>query len=434
LPVTFSEGEMPFADDLAVAYSEKTRRSMELYGRLRLVLPGGETRAVTFYPPYPVAIERGEGPVLWDVDGNRYIDVLNNYTSLIHGHSAAAIVEAASAALREGTAHPAPSERQLALAELLVARFPAVDLVRFTNSGSEAASLALRIARWATGRRRFVVFGGAYHGTTAEFADDGPDVVRVPFNNPDGLRKVVDQSIAAVFAEPFLGSGGVIPAADGFLRVAQEVAQAAGALFVLDEVQSLRTSFGGVHGLLGLQPDLVMMGKIIGGGFPVGAVGGRTEVLALTAADRPDGLKHSGTFNGNPVTMAAGLASMRLLDSGTIDTLNARAAALADSIEGSGRSVGIPVTVTRYGSILHVHLSEAAPANAEETRGEPAAGIVALHRSLLVHGVYAAPRGMLNLSTVLTEAHLDQLASVYEIALEDTARVLDLLPPARAAP
>ncbi len=416
-------------DEENADYLSRTRASASLYSRLRAVMPGGETRSVTYYPPYPVAISHGAGGRVWDLDGNVYFDVLNNYTSLIHGHAAPAILEEVMAAVRSGTAHPAPTMYQLQLAELLTSRFPAVEMVRLTNSGTEAAILALRIARRATGRRRFVMFDGGYHGTAPEFVDDGPDVVTVPYNDPAALAAAVDHTIAAIFAEPFLGSGGVIPAADGFLAAAGEIAASAGSLLVLDEVQSLRSAYGGVQSQMGRPADLVLMGKIIGGGFPVGAVGGRRSLMTLTAADQPGSLRHSGTFNGNPVTSAAGLATLRLLDNAAIGRLNRLAAALAEQIAASGRTVGIPVVVTRAGSIMHVHFAEREPRIAADTSSEPSRAVSALHVALLRNGVYAAPRGMLNLSTALTESDIDGIAAAYEVALSHVARVTRLVAP-----
>ncbi|MDQ3890314.1 MAG: aminotransferase class III-fold pyridoxal phosphate-dependent enzyme [Actinomycetota bacterium] len=386
--------------DVAREYRKRTRESARRFERFRACLPGGETRTFTFHEPYPVVLERGEGPVLVDVDGNRYVDVLNNYTSLVHGHAFAPVVEAIAGAARTGTALPAPHPRQLAWAELLQARYPAVELVRFTNSGSEAAILAARIARRSTGRRRLLLFEGAYHGTGADFAGETADASIVPYGDVDRARAALDDSVAAVFAEPFLGTGGVIEASPAFLHGVREEARRRGALFVLDEVQSLRNAPHGMHAEAGLEPDLLLMGKIIGGGLPVGAVGGRREIMAVTAGDRSDRLPHSGTFNGNPVTAAAGLAGLAALDGEAIERLNRRARELAGRIEAEGATAGVRVVVRRSGSIMHVHLAE----------GDPPA---LLHLSLLLEGVYAAPRGMLNLSTAMSDEHCAAVASGY---------------------
>jgi glutamate-1-semialdehyde 2,1-aminomutase len=351
-----------------------------------------------------------------DADGHRYLDVLNNYTALVHGHAYPPIVEAIGRAARNGTAHPAPSSQQAALAELLCSRYPAVRLVRFTNSGSEAAILALRIARRATRRRRIVMFAGGYHGTAPEFTDDDPDRVQVPYNDVEALTTQMDASVAAIFVEPFLGSGGVIPATTGFLPTVQTLARRWGALFVLDEVQALRNSYHGMHAELGLEPDLVLMGKIIGGGLPVGALGGRAELMAMTAAQSSDAVRHSGTFNGNPLTMAAGLASMNNLAASAISRLNELAARLATDIEEAAAAAQMPASVTRAGSILQVHLLD--PAESQRLHGAETDDVAILHLALLQEGVYAAPRGMLNWSSVMTEADIQRVSDAYGRAFE----------------
>lgn len=377
--------------DLIREYEARTPRSRDLFEQFRSRLPGGETRTITFYRPYPVVIARGEGPILTDVDGNRYVDVLNNYTSLVHGHAFPPIVDAIREVAAEGTAFPAPHPRQLEWAELLTERYPGVERVRFTNSGTEAAILAARIARRATGRDRILLFEGAYHGTGPEFLGERGDVVRVPYG-----EIALDESIAAVFVEPFLGSGGVVEAGEDFLHELQAEARRTGALFVLDEVQSLRNAYRGVHGELGLEPDLVLVGKIIGGGIAVGAVGGRRDVMELTAADRHDALLHAGTFNGNPLAAAAGVACLTALDERAIADLNRRATELA---------ARIPISVRRSGSIMHVDAPDPA----------------ALHLALLLEGVFAAPRGMLNLSTAMTDDDCEAVAEAYGRAIARTA-------------
>lgn len=405
-------------------YRRRTPASAAMRERFVRCLPGGETRSVAFFEPYPVVIASGEGAVIHDIDGNEYVDVLNNYTSLVHGHAHPLVTEALVRAARQGTVHPAPHVSQAALAEHLVERFPAVERVRFTNSGSEAAVLAARLARHVTGRSRLVLATGAYHGTGSFFADAHPDVVRVPYNDPAALAAALDETVAAVFLEPFLGSAGVIPADSGYLQAAQAAAEEAGALFVLDEIQGLRADFNGVHGRLGLQPDLVLMGKIIGGGLPVGAVGGRGDLLdALAAAGGGPRLAHSGTFNGNVVTMEAGLVSMTLLDPPTIATLNKRAQQIGDSISAAATRHGLPVHVLRFGSIMHVHFLADAPRDATAAAAGDHRLAEALHLALLVHGVFPAPRGMLNLSTALTDAQVDQVRGAYDQALSAVAEL-----------
>lgn len=397
-------------------YRERRPRSMEAFAQLRRLLPGGETRSVSYFPPFPSVIIGGEGPIITDLDGNRYIDVLNNYTSLVHGHAMPEIVAAIEQAARGGTAFPAPTPELLRFADTLIERFAAIEMVRLTNSGTEAAILALRIVRAATGRRRVLLFEGGYHGTAPPFADADAEAVRIPYNDSDALAGALDSSIAAVFVEPFMGSAGVIPAQPGFIDKVAATAHSVGALVVLDEVQAARNNYRGVQSELDRAPDLVLLGKVIGGGLPIGAVGGLEQHLRLTAADSGV-LAHSGTFNGNSASLLAGLASLEALDEPAIARLGSLTAALAAQIEAAGRAAGVPCATTRAGSIMQVHLREHAPVSYKAASATEAELTSTLHLALMDQGVFTAPRGMLNLSTALTQEHLEKIAAAYGCAL-----------------
>lgn len=397
-------------------YAARTKGSRAHHERLSRVMPAGQTRSIVHFDPYPIVIVEGDGPTARDVDGNEYIDVLNNYTSLVHGHRHPVISDAVRRVLESGTVFPAPHPSQLAIAEQIRERFPAAEHVRFTNSGSEATLLALRLARRATGRRTVIAFEGGYHGSVPELLDGGPDLIRVPYNDFDAAQSVLDQSVAAVIVEPFLGSGGVVPALPGFLARVRARAGAVGAMFVLDEVQSLRNSFSGVHGALDLDPDLFVAGKFVGGGFPVGVVAGSAALLSLTDPRRSRSLSHSGTFNGNVVTLTAGDASLRLLGESAIDRLNERAAAVASGIESAAAQAGVPVVVSRAGSIMQVHLRSEHPTSAVAPGRLERRALSTLHLALLLENVYAAPRGMLNLSTAMNDEHIARIRSGYERA------------------
>lgn len=424
------------AADLVGEYTARTRRSGEHHRRARRYLPGGETRSITRYRPYPVVLTEGHGALVRDIDGNEYVDVLNNYTSLVHGHAFGPVVDAVAAALPTGTAFPAPHPAQVRLARTLTERYPAIERVRFTNSGTESTLLALRIARAATGRQRIVTFTGGYHGGVPEIIDGGSDTIRVPYNDADQAVAALDSSVAAVFAEPFLGSGGVIPAAPGFLRQVQDRVRQAGGLFILDEIQSLRNAVNGAHTALRLEPDLILLGKIIGGGFPVGAVGGRVSLMDLTSSEGPGGLSCSGTFNGNVITMTAGCAALDALDAPAIAGLISRARAVAGQIEAAAARAGVPAAVTQAGSILQVHLVGSAPGSAEAADAAPAEWAAALHLALMLENVYSAPRGMLNLSTALAADNglLERVADGYGRAFLRIRHLIaspDLITPGR---
>ena len=397
-------------DGLVRAYRDRTPGSAASFEAALRVLPGGETRAVTTYPPYPVVIAEGHGARLTDVDGHGYLDLVNNYTAMVHGSAFGPVTDAVAEFLPRGFAFASPHPYQVALAELLAARVPSVQRVRFTNSGTEAALLAARIVARATGRGRLLMFEGAYHGSATLFLPGSPDVVRAPWNDLDAVAALLgqpDHGIAAVFAEPFLGAGGVRPAAPGFLAAVAGLARDRDVLFVLDEVQGLRNGPGGEQGRLGLTPDLTLLGKIIGGGFPICAVGGRADLLELTvAAVTPGYVAHAGTFNGHLAAAVAGVMTLRHLDAAAISRLNDAAEALAGRILAGAAAADLTAEVTRAGSIMNVHLD-----------GPSAPGQLAdLHLALLLNGVYTTPRGMINLSTALSPADLDDVATAYETA------------------
>jgi glutamate-1-semialdehyde 2,1-aminomutase len=394
-------------------YLSRTSRSRNEQPRFTHTMPGGDTRSVARYEPYPIVLVSGDGAVIRDLDGNEYLDVLNNYTCLIHGHGHPAISSAIREAIPAGIVFPAPHLSQAALASHLIERLPAVDLVRFTSSGSEAATLAFRLARHVTGRGQVIVFDGGFHGTGEPFADRAQQVIQLPYNDVAALRQAVDSNVAAVFVEPFLGSAGVIGAQLRFLRAIQDLTRQTGALFVLDEIQALRNHYHGTHAALGLDPDLVLLGKIIGGGLPVGAVGGRAEILGRLSSNAPSPLPHSGTFNGNVLSMVAGLASMQLLTEDQIASLDARAAHVQAELPRLARDAGLGVTVTRAGSILNVHFLEREPTRYADVQHEDRRAGQMLHLALLNRGVFAAPRGMLNLSTVLTDADVAAILDAY---------------------
>jgi glutamate-1-semialdehyde 2,1-aminomutase len=389
-----------------VMYENRTAASRELWERALGSLPGGNTRTTIFHDPYPVYVERGEGCRVWDADSVERIDFISNYTSLILGHCHPRVVEAVQSQAARLMSVAAPNELEIELAERIRERLPSVELVRFANSGTEATMLALRAARAFTGREKIGVFAGGYHGShdyaagvpaDPSAAPGGPGIpagvadtlVVSPFDDREGTLAALEPhlgELAAVIVEPVLGAGGVVPATAGFLAFLRELTRDAGALLVFDEVISFRIGYHGAQGHLGVTPDLTTLGKIIGGGLPVGALGGRADVMELFDPRAEGRLPHGGTFNANPLTMAAGLATLGELTPERYVELEE----LTDElVEGVNERTG--ASAASVGSLFRI-----------ETPDLPG-----LHTSLLANGILMTPRGMGCLSTPMTIAEVD---------------------------
>jgi glutamate-1-semialdehyde 2,1-aminomutase len=408
------------------AFESRTPRSRDRFGRALDVFPGGDTRIATFHAPYPVTIERGQRIDIVDIDGNEYLDFLLNYTSLITGHRHSAVMDAVGDAISRLTGVAAPVPGQIELAEELVRRVESVERVRFTNSGSESTLIALWAARAFTGRPAVIKAIGGYHGCVPELdrsirpgafppgLPDSSPVIAVPFNDRDALRTAIDSagdSLAAVFLEPVLGSGGVIGPEPDYLESAERWAREAGALFVLDEVITLRLSPGGFQELAGLRPDITAFAKIIGGGFPVGAIGGREDVLRVFTPGLSVGVSHSGTFNGNPVTVAAGRKALELLDDAAYQKLDRLGEMLAEGLREAIARTGVAAQVTHVGSLVNVHFTTEPVIDFDAAQRADGTAAAAYHLGLLNRGVFIAPRGMMAVSIVTEEG--------------DVARVID---------
>ena len=414
------------ASPIHAAYLERTQQSAEAHARAETAMPGGTSRQAGYWAPYPLTIDRAEGVHLWDVDGNRYIDLINNYTAMVHGHAYPPIVEAVARQLRRGTAWSAGNVPQSSLAARIVARVPSVERLRFTNSGTEASALAFTVARIVTGRRKLLMARYGYHGSllefeTGSFGSEGPLTHLARFNDLHDFEVALaahGHDIAAVFLEPILGSGGVIPASKAFLHGVMTAARKAGALFVLDEVLTFRFAAGGCQAELGLEPDLTMFGKPIGGGFPVGALGGRKELMRIFD---PADMKvfHTGTFNANPVTMTAGVVSVRELTADRIAAMETLCGVLKEGLVSAAEKTGLPLSINHFGSCLNLYFSETAPESSIVR--EDGEIVSRFHLAAMNRGLFLAPRGMIALSTVTTRQHIDEALERAEAAMRDVA-------------
>ena len=392
-------------------------KSQQLFERAQRVIPGGVNspvrsfRAVEGTPPF---IARGNGSRVWDVDGNEYIDYLGSWGPLALGHAHPAVVEAVQRAAADGTSFGAPVEQEVQLAEMICDALPSVDSVRLVNSGTEACMTALRLARAHTGRSKIVKFAGNYHGHADGLlvaAGSGalthgiPTSAGVPesyaaetliatyndLSSVEGLFDAWPDDIAAVIVEPVAGNMGVVPPADGFLQGLRDVTEANGALLIFDEViTGFRVAYGGAQTLYGVTPDVTTMGKIIGGGLPVGAYGGRSEVMQQVAPLGP--MYQAGTLSGNPLAVAAGVATLTELQRpGVYDQLEATATRLIDGVSGAFARAEIPSTVNRVASMF-TGFFNAGPVSALAQVEQSDTAIYGRYmHALLDRGVYIAP-------------------------------------------
>jgi len=400
------------------AYVHRNPLSAAAHGRAEAVMPGGNTRSVLFYEPFPLVMVRGEGCFLWDADGHRYLDLLGEFTAGLYGHSNPVIRAAIDTALDAGWSFGAHNLMEPELARLICDRFASIDRLRFTNSGTEANLMALAVARAFTGRSRILVFTGGYHGGVLTFgAGQSPanvphDIIFGTYNDAEGACRLIAENaadLAAVLVEPMLGSGGCIPGEPAFLAALQEAARSVGALFILDEVMTSRSSAGGLQALLGLTPDLTTLGKYIGGGMSVGAFGGRAEVMALFDPRRPGALPHAGTFNNNVLTMSAGIAGLaRVFTPEAADRLRARGESFRERLNALCRAEDAAMQFTGCGSILGVHFTAAPIRNPADAAGADMRLRDLFFFDMAAAGIYLARRGFMALMLPVGESELDE--------------------------
>jgi glutamate-1-semialdehyde 2,1-aminomutase len=421
-------------------YLTRTPRSRELFERATASLPGGSTRTTVYTAPYPPYIESGAGLRVSDVDGNVYRDFLGNYTSLILGHAHPAVVAAVEAQVRRGSAFAAPTETEIELAEEIRRRVPSIERLRFTSSGTEATMFAIRAARAFTRRPLIAKFDHSYHGThdgvmagTAGVPEAMSGlVIELPWGDPEGVERVLrgrEQELAAIIIEPVQGAGGVRAAEPEFLRFLRSLTERRGALLIFDEIISFRVGPGGAQGRFGVRPDLTTLGKIIGGGYPLAAFGGRADVMAIFDARRAGAVSHGGTFNGNPVAAAAGLATLREMTPGAYTRLDGLGERLRARVEAALLGGGLErdrleARINVVGSLFQVWSGEAVSAIATGVAGAPA-----LFLGLLLEGFYLAPRGMGAIPAIATETDIDELAGAIGRVLAAIQRAAE---PARA--
>jgi glutamate-1-semialdehyde 2,1-aminomutase len=395
----------------------KIEQSVELFKKAQLLLPGGvdsPVRAFRAVGGQPIFIQSGSGPYLFDVDGNRYIDYVLSWGPLILGHAYPRVVEAVKQAAEKGTSYGAPSPLEIDLGYLIQGFMPSLEMLRFVNSGTEATMSALRLARAFTGRSKIIKFEGCYHGHAdllLVHAGSGvatlglPDSPGVPpatvqdtlvarFNDLDSVTAVFDEfpkEIAAIIVEPVAGNMGVVPPLPGFLQGLRELSSMHGALLIFDEVMTgFRVHLGGAQALYGVKPDLTTLGKVIGGGLPVGAYGGRREIIEMVAPSGP--VYQAGTLSGNPLAMSAGLATLEVLKApGLWDEVVASTVKLANGIRTRAHAMGIPLQGNQVGTMFSAFFTETPVQDWPSAKTSDTSRFARYFQGMLEHGVYLAP-------------------------------------------
>ncbi|HJO04983.1 MAG TPA: aspartate aminotransferase family protein [Acidobacteriota bacterium] len=431
-----------------VGYLNGESRSKELYERALEVMPGGNSRHTLVMDPYPIYATSGKGCRVTDVEGDERIDFINNYTALIRGHADAVVTEAVRAVVGRGTAFSMPTESDIRLAELLVDRVPGMEQIRFANSGSEGVLLTIRAARAATGRSKIAKFEGCYHGVYdyAQASDSSrphnwgdrrnprttlepsmarslfDEVVTLPWNDIEACRTLIGNqasNLAAVVFDPLPAALGLIAPDQGFVEFLREITRQHGILLIADEVLSFRVSYQGACAAHGIEPDLVSLGKIIGGGFPVGAVMGKRSVMDVFDHRAGEKVHHGGTYNGNPVTMVAGYETMRQMTREAYDRLESLGDRLRAGVAETVGRHGIAHQVTGRGSLFGVLFTEAPIRDfrglLEASAVEP--GQAKVVAEMLSRGILLGQRGVLGcLSTPMGTDEID----AFVVALDES--------------
>lgn len=423
------------AADAAIGrFTSRNPKSASSHEQACESMPGGNTRSVLHYSPFPLTMTRGAGAKLWDIDGHEYLDFLGEYTAGLYGHSHPVIMKTLRSTLERGLVMGAPGEAENELSSLMCARFPSCDLVRFCNSGTEANLMALGAARAATGRSRVLVFDGAYHGGVLYFGH-GESPVNAPFpfllGRYNDLEATLDvlrphaTKTAAILVEPMMGSGGGIPGSAEFLQGLRNAADTNGIALIFDEVMTSRLSAGGLQAKLGITPDLTSFGKYLGGGITFGAFGGKKHYMSAFDPRHPNALPHAGTFNNNVLSMAAGAVGLRdIFTPAAAEKLNLAGDRLRAALQTAVERQEVPVQVMGVGSILSLHYQRESierPADAEST---PEAARVLTHLALIERGFITARRGFMSLSLALKEDDLTAFSEAFEGMLADSRDVL----------
>ncbi len=460
-PQRSRHAEVVSADDFLISemqltYPSDSPRSGALYEEAKKYLPGGNTRTTVYMTPFPLYAARGQGSRVWDIDGNERIDCINNFTSQVHGYCHPQITQAVTRQLELGTCFGMPTPSEIDLAKLLVERIESVEAVRFTNSGTEAVMMAVKAARAFTRREKIAKVEGAYHGSydyaevsldpspqnwgqqdplSVPYAAGTPvgvtnDVLVLPFNNPEEARRLIrlhGKDLAAILIDPVPNRAGLVPATQEYVAALREAATEVGALLIFDEVISFRLGRHGAQPFWNVKADLTTLGKVIGGGFPVGAVGGRRDVMQVfDPSQGKPALPHGGTFSANPISMVAGLESVKLLDDAAFAHLDRIGDAVRAGANDSMKRHGVSGKAVGMGSLLKVHFTahDVVDYRSVYPSATEARQLQAFNFGLLNRGVLSASYGLMALSTVMTDRDVELIVEAIDGAIGDAKAIV----------
>jgi len=419
-------------------------KSKKLFDQAKKIIPSGVNSPVRFFKPYPFFVKKSQGSSIWDEDGRRYIDYCNGYGALLLGHARKEIISAVSSQLKKGTLYTTPTALEVELSKLIIKNFPSMGKVRLVNTGAEATMTAIRLARGFTKKKKIIKFEGCYHGSVDPLlvqAGSGamtlgiPDSPGVPasfvehtlqakFNDLDSVIKLVEENsskIAAVIIEPVAGNMGMIPPEHGFLQGLRDLCDREGILLIFDEVMSgFRVDYGGAQALFGVLPDMSIFGKIIGGGLPVGAYGGRQDIMLQVAPAGP--VYQAGTLSGNPLAVAAGLSTLEILrEENPYPELGQKTSWLSGEFQSAAESAGVPLQTQAMGGMFGFFFSETPVRNYQDALNSDVERFTQFFRSMLNQGIYLAPSAFESLfvSTAHSEKDLERTARAFRKALQE---------------
>ncbi len=425
-------------------------KSNTLFGHALKIIPGGvnsPVRACKSVGTKPLFIDHAKGCQIFDVDGNSYIDYIGSWGPMIVGHRHPKVIAAIESVLQKGTSFGAPTDLEIKLAEIVIEAVPSIDVVRMVNSGTEATMSAIRLARGATGRDTIIKFDGCYHGhadTLLVEAGSGVATLNIPgssgvpesvtkhtlslpYNDIDKIKEVMEsqgESVACIIVEPVAGNMGLVTPEKGFLETLREITEKSGALLIFDEVMTgFRVSYGGAQSIYNISPDITCLGKIIGGGLPVGAYGGRRDIMEFIAPQGP--VYQAGTLSGNPVAMAAGIATLNLLkEPGFYETLDTQSQRLATGLQKASENAGIPAMVDRVGSMMGLFFNDKAVRNFNDAKTSDLEMFSAYYKKMLEKGIYLAPSQFeaLFVSAAHSDEHIDLTISAAEESLAELSK------------